>query len=317
VKKFSTAEFKKAILAVEADRLKHPAAFRPSPAQRVALNKNRRASEKMLHGLLKKAGLDLEAFQALQQQRTRELERLVAKHKADAIKLASQRKDTLNSSIAAQTRAFRDLAAMSGFFPFPTFTLNDALEINAFPLIPLADYRGAPFSSFAKFRFSSSGSGDQKVGFFFFWENPSTGYALINAATFMSAVGHLKSHGDWTFGANGSWVDAYALFNVWFGYDWSNITSSTYASTLLGDSSALGTMLGSDTEGKAISSGVNLDTTFVAVPPGSFVAFEVALWLNYSNDSGTIDADFASGDFQITCPVVVFSVLSASPGMLA
>jgi hypothetical protein len=200
---------------------------------------------------------------------------------------------------------------MSDFFPFPTFTLDDPVEIRSFPDIPLSDYLGAPYTSFAKFNFSSSGSGDQKVGFFFFWQNPSKGYALINAATFMSATGHLKSHGDWTFGANGSYVYAYALFNVWFGYRWSDISSSTSANTLLGQTAALGTMLGSDTEGTTISAGANLDMTFVVVPPGSVVVFEVGLWLNYDNDSGTIDADFASGDFQITCPVVVFELLSA------
>jgi hypothetical protein len=45
--------------------------------------------------------------------------------------------------------------------------------------------------------------------------------------------------------------------------------------------------------------------------------FEVALSLDYDDDSGNIDADFASGDFQIACPVVVFSLLNKPPGAMA
>ncbi len=44
---------------------------------------------------------------------------------------------------------------------------------------------------------------------------------------------------------------------------------------------------------------------------------EVALALDCYNDSGNIDADFASGDFKIACPVVVFSLLNSPPGAMA
>jgi hypothetical protein len=48
-----------------------------------------------------------------------------------------------------------------------------------------------------------------------------------------------------------------------------------------------------------------------AVAPGKGVVFEVALALDYRNDSGDIEADFESGDFKIACPVVVFSLLNS------
>ncbi len=103
MKEISTAELKKAIVAVETERLKHPATFRPDRAQRAALQKSRKESEKAVSAFLRKAGLDLKGFQALQERRSAELERMVAKHKADAIKLAASRKGTLYSSIAAQS----------------------------------------------------------------------------------------------------------------------------------------------------------------------------------------------------------------------
>ena len=111
VKKISKAELKKAILKMEAERLKHPATFRPDRSQRATLQKSRRASEKKMFGFLKEAGLDLRKFQALQEQRSAEPDRMVAKHKKEALKRASQSKDTLYSSIAGQSIALRDLAS--------------------------------------------------------------------------------------------------------------------------------------------------------------------------------------------------------------
>jgi hypothetical protein len=317
MKKISTAELKKAILAVEAERSKYPPKFRPDRAQRATLQKGHRASEKMMTGFLKEAGLDLKKFQVMQEQRNAELERMVAKHKSEALRLASKRKDTLYSSIAAQSKALADSASGVDLFPYPTFTLDTPFLIWTIPLADIADSAAVPFGSWAKFDFKTSQTVNQKVGFYFYWANPYTDYAVINAATFMSATGHLRSHAPWGLGTNTSLVEADALLNLWFGWP-SGVISSTYASANLGGSTALSTtFIGPDTEGTSISSGVSLSTTMFAVPPDDVVVFEVALLLDCENDSGNIDADFASGDFQITCPVVVFSLLNSPPGAMA
>ncbi len=314
MKKISTAELKKAILAVEAERLKHPAAFRPDRAQRAALQKSRRASEKMVSGFLKEAGLDLKKFQAMQEKRSAELERMVARHKAETLRLASQRRDTLYSSITAQSKALQDLASQSGFFQYPTFTLDTPFLIWSIPLAKISGSAAVPFGSWAKFKFSTSQSGTQRVGFYFYWPNPFNDSAVISAATFMSASGHLKSHAPWGLGTNVSSVRATALFNLWFGWP-TAVTSSHYASAFLGGCGALATtLIGPDTEATSVSSGVSLNTTMFAVPPGNVVVFEVALALDYENDSGDVEADFKSGHFRIACPVVVFSLLNSPPG---
>jgi hypothetical protein len=242
---------------------------------------------------------------------------MVAKHKTEALRFAAQRKGALHSSIAAQINALGNLAARGDFFPYPTFTLDTPFLIWSIPLIDIADSAAVPFGSWAKFDFKSSQSGTQKVGFYFYWPNPYGDYAVINAATFMSATGHLRSHAPWGLGKNTSEVMATALFNLWFGWP-TGVTSSTYASAWLGRSGALSTFLiGPDVEGTSISQGVSLDTTMFAVPPNDVVVFEVALEIDYDNDSGNIDADFASGAFQIACPVVVFSLLNSPPGAMA
>jgi hypothetical protein len=317
MKRISTAKLKKSILALEAERAKHPAPFRPDRAQRATLQKSRQASDKMVSGFLKEAGLDMKKFQKLQEQRSTELERMVAQHKVDALRLAKQRKGTRFSSIAAQSKALGALAARSDFFPYPTFTLDTPFLIWSIPLTDIADSAAVPFASWAKFDFKTSQSLIQKVGFYFYWANPYTDYAVINAATFMSATGHLRAHAPWTLGVNTSEVYAYALFNLWFGWP-TGVTSSSGDAAYLGAIGAMSqTFLGPDVEATSISSGVSLSATMFAVPPNDVVVFEVALELDCDNDSGNIDADFASGNFQIACPVVVFSLLNTPPGAIA
>jgi hypothetical protein len=310
----STAELKKAILAVEAERQKHPARFRPDRAQRAALLKGRRESDKAVSAFLSKAGLDLKKFQALQEKRSAELERMVAKHKADAIKVAAGRKDTLYSSIAAQSKALSDVAAKTGFFPNPSFNLDTPFLIWSIPLIDIPDSAAVPFGSWAKFKFSTSQSSTQKVGFYFYWANPYKDFAVINAATFFSAVGHLKAHAPWGLSTSTGDVYAYADLNLWLGWP-TDVTSTISDIEFLNAIGAYGSFwTGGDTEGASISAGLSLNAMQFAVPAGAVAVFEVAIELDCDEEGGDIEADFESGDFQIACPVVVIALLNRPTG---
>jgi hypothetical protein len=46
------------------------------------------------------------------------------------------------------------------------------------------------------------------------------------------------------------------------------------------------------------------------VPPHASVVFEVAAQVSYGNANGSISVDFASGDFAVTCPAVLVTVVS-------
>src|SRR5215469_12710020 len=157
MKKISEAALKKAILAVEGERSKNPPAFRPNRAQRATLQKSRRAMDQMVSRVMRDAGLDIKKFQALQEQRSVELERMVAKHKADALRRASRQKDTLQSTILEQTKALRDLASRKDFFPHPTFTLDKPFLIWSIPTRAISDSAAVPFGSWAKFKFADGG----------------------------------------------------------------------------------------------------------------------------------------------------------------
>ena len=316
MKNISPAQLKKSILAVEAERARHPARFKPDRSQRATLQKGRQASDKMLAGFLKNAGLDLKELQASQEKRGAHLARMVAEHKADALKLSAKRKGTLSSSVAAQSKALAKLASLGDFFPYPTFTLDTPFLIWSIPLIEIADSAAIPFGSWAKFDFKASQTVDQKVGFYFYWRNPYSDYAVINVATSLTTTGYLRSHAPWGLGANAGLVEAYALFNLWFGWP-TDVVSSTYAAEYLGASGALSSLfIGPDTQATSISTGVSLSTTMFAVPPGDVVVFEVALSLDCNIDGGSIEADFASGNFKIECPVVVFSLLNSPAGSM-
>ncbi len=306
--KISKAELKKAILAVEAERLKHPVVFRLNSAQYPKLLSSRRAKEKLVSEFLREAGLDTKKFEALEEQQSAEQERIIDKHKADALKRASRQNDTLHSTILEQSKALQGLTAPGDFFPNPAFSLDKPFLVWTAPLLALSDSAVVPFGSWAKFKVASSESRTQTVGFYFYWANPYDVYAVINATTFMSAIGHVKAHAPWTYGVNTSSVTIAALFALWFGLP----QNTPYESEVLGSVGAWGGLFtGGETNAISISAGVNLNKTMFAVPPKEVVIFEVALAVIYENDDGNIEADFESGDFKITCPIVVVSLLNS------
>jgi hypothetical protein len=317
MKTISEAALKKAIVAVEAERAKHPVALRPDRAELVKLRKGRQTSEKMMAKFLTQAGLDIRQFRSLQEQRSADIEQVVERQKADALKRASRTQDTLHSSILDQSKALGDLGARGDFFPNPSFTLERPFLIWTAPLLSIDSSSIASFGSWAKFKYETSDlGGAQKVSFYFSWRNPFSDYAVINAASFMSATGHLQAHAPWTIGVNTSGVTAWALLGLWHGLP-NNPTSGEYAREYLGQTVAFGsTASGGETNGASVSAGANLHKTMFAVAPGTYVVFEVAISVDYGNDEGDIKADFATGGFRIWCPVVVFSLLNSPPSAM-
>jgi len=307
------ADLRKSILAVEAERLKNGAELGLDRTARSKLQKSRAQSEKMMSRWMTSAGLDVATLRAMLEQRETELEQLVERHKRVVLKQAAKLKNKLPAGIEAQAKALASLAKKPGFFPHPSFTLDTPFLIWSNPLIEL-DSQAAPFDSWAKFKYATSQDrGTQKVSFYFYWPNSFSDYAVINATTFMSASGHLKSHAPWAVRTNISWVETYARFGIWFGVP-GEVNPVGYEAQWLASIGAYGSFItGGDTRSTGVSAGVNLSKTMFAVPPNNVAVFEVALAINYENDDGDIEADFQSGDFRIACPLVVFSLLNMPP----
>ena len=312
MKTISKAELRKAIVAAAASQGNHPAAALPTAAQKRRLERSRRASEELASAFLREAGLDLGKLEAQQVRREAELERMVAKHKGDAVRRAARARGAARTNIARRSEVLGELASRRDFFQYPTFTLDTPFLIWSTPLLDI-DSELIPFGSWAKVRVATSDTGSQKVSFYFYWSNPYTDYAVINAATFMSATGHLRAHAPWTVGVNTSEVYATAIFGLEFGVP-RDVWSPVYQAQSVGAIGAFGsTFTGGSVQGRSVSAGVSFSQTMFAVPPGEVVVFEVGLIVDYDNDSGNIEADFEHGDFQITCPVVVYSILNAPP----
>lgn len=312
MKKISINDLRKTIKAAEAERLKIRAPFRP---QGPKLEKTRKAAEAMISRWMRDSGLDLDKLQALNKQRDAELQRLVARNKKEALRLVAQRKNKL--AIAAQGKALAKLAGRLDIFTNPSFSLDTPFLIWSTPLMSI-DSSAAPFNSWAKFKIITQEVATQKVSFYFAWANPFSDYAVINATTFLSASGYLRAHSPWggLFGDTlSSSVKVSAGLGLWLGVS-SDLNVADYTTQDLGQVYAQATFWGADVETTTISEGVNLSKTMFGVPPGSIVVFEVAVFVDYSGIFGNIEADFSSGDFQVACPVVVFSLLNSPPSVV-
>jgi len=308
MRKFSEAALKKAILAHETERLKHGSALGASRSELGALRKNRQAAEKILSQFLRKSGLDLNALQELNEKRSAETRRLVERNKSDAIKLASRRKGASYSALAARSGTMR--------WQTQDFTLTNPFIIWSIPTIPGVEPAITPQGAMAKFKYTTSGfSGWQKVGFYYLWPNPYPDYAVIDVVTTLSATGYIQAHAPWgSFSENNSKLTATSLLNLWIGWPGSDsVTSSSFYQQGIGNVWAYASLFDGwfhDTDGQSIASETYPWAGPFAVPPGALVVFEVALELDYSNDSGDVEADFESGDFNIACPGVSFAVLN-------
>lgn len=164
---------------------------------------------------LREAGFDLRRFEALQERRTKELERMIARHKADALRLASRREDALQSSSAKQREALREVATRPDSFPNPVISLETPFLIWTEPLFDITS-GVVQSNSWAKFRIATSERrGTPTVSFYFYWVSPYSDYAVIDATAYLSATGHLRAHAPWTYWrVNTSSVEAIALFGI-------------------------------------------------------------------------------------------------------
>jgi hypothetical protein len=275
-----------------------------------------RTTHSAFSGFLKGAGLDLKKLQTAQGQHGALQQRLVERQKRDALRYAVRQKTRLHASVLGQRKAWQALGAQGDIFPYPSFTLSTPLYISSRPDF-LVDYSAhVPFGSWAKFKYvSSKSSGAENVGFYFLWRSPFSDYAVINATTSFSATGWIQAHAPWRFWINESYVNATAQFNVWIGFP-NGAAPAAGVAFYLADIGAMATFLtGSDTEGNPVTAGLTMSNLMVAIPPQAAVFFEVALALYYTNEDpgGNIEVDFESGDFNIACPVVVYSILNQPP----
>jgi hypothetical protein len=295
---------KKAIIAIEDKRSKHPDAPRLKLAQNPKLHGIRRNRDKLLVESLQAAGLDTRRLVALGKQHDAELRRAVDKYRAEAIR-RSPKKGPHYLSVLGQCKALVDAADQTN-----SISLTKPFLIWATPRSNiLSDSQVAPSDSWAKFRVSSSGDDSYRVSFYFLWTNPSNTFVVIDPVTFVIATGYIEADADRAYWlANVSNVSADAEFSLW---QWwlPSPAPILSASASLGHESAVAEYFQTDSQSDSIAAGVRLDAGTFAVPASSTVVFEVAISISFYSDTGTALADFESGNFNVACPVVAFPVV--------
>lgn len=319
--KTSIAELKRKLIAAEERRRQVPTVQRPDRAQNPKLRKAQEAAGQLFQDFYSKAGLDIEKFLALQKELATELRRVADKQKGEAIKQAAGAKDTVHSSIKSQHEAFELLSRNKPFFPFPLITLDKPFLILASPHTDiLSGSNVEPFNSWAKIRVKSGDDdGSQKVSFYYMWTNDSDFYTVIDATTSISATGYMEATAtggltgiDPTSRYSNVWASAsISLWPWWEPYP----TPTPEVTQALGSVSSSSSFF-DDTRSVSVSDGATVTKPQFVVPPKGVVIVEAALKVTYSNGHGHVDADFESGDFQVTCPVSVLTMLTGTVGSM-
>jgi hypothetical protein len=301
--RISTSEIKKAIIAIEAQRSNDPDAPRLQLGENPKLQKIKQARNRLLVESLESAGLDTRKLSALGKQHDTELRRATEKYRAEAIR-RSRKKRAYYSSVISQAKAIVALDNPNTFG-----SVAQPFLIWATPRSNiLSDSHYAPSDSWAKFRVSTSGDETHKVSFYFLWTNPNSNGVVIHPFAFVIATGFIEADADRAyFLVNTSNAGAEADFYLWQWWDQSQapILSATAS---LGHVSAVSEYFQADTKSQSIAAGFILDAGTFFVPGGSTTVLESAVSVSFNSNTGTASADFESGNFNLTCPGVVFPI---------
>lgn len=274
-----------------------------SPAQSRVL-RGERAADKVLTGLMKKAGLETGALTKLKAQRERDFKAVAAEQRSKASKIAA-----LSTGIAAaQATVMHAAARNGGFFTVPSVTLDTPVRITSRPFGILKSKTIKPFKSFAKFRTDREVEGQDTVTFFFEWQNKSRSIVQVDAVTFIAATGFMELA-----------IDGGVLFH------WGTMSSSVQIATgikrddiFVRESQSLrGDLLASNTpiipfdghESSVAFGEFNLTAMGQRVEPRETMRVEVSVVIESECGSGfRSQADFQSGALGVSCPLVVLRI---------
>jgi hypothetical protein len=277
--------------------------------------------EKLLKPALVKAGFDRKGFDKILKQREAERNRVADKYRAEAIKQSTRIKKTLRSTATRHRDALKkltaDLAPQARRY---LITLERPFLIWASPQSNIiTDSRIESWNSWAKISFTSSSSGAHHLNFYFLWSNETDYYAVINSTSFVIANGYCQ------VGRDGGFFPDYRHSGInlrghHFPMEWWN-TPPTFPAFQTGQQQDLFSLSVSGggfldvgaLDAREVHKVAFLDYNLLLVPPRGTVVFEVGLSVFYSNTHGTVVVDFSSGDFEIMCPMVIISLLTAPP----
>lgn len=278
-----------------ASSLEAPAAARLTPSER--------AHERLMLRWMERTGFDTGALAKLHARRRREVAKEIETRRRSALAQAA----AIDATSKARIRQF---AAAKGLdiFTVPTFTLDKPIRISASPRSILKSAKIQPFDSFAKIRTKRTSSGTDRVSFIYRFINQSLEPVAIDAITLVSASGFLDMNVHGGLFYHWGTLDPTAQISI-------HVTSGDEVvhETHLLPGAVLAVnhplAIGDGREARGCHDTFNLTALHHFVPPLATARIRISLLIEADCGSGfESDADFASGQLRVGCPLCVVRV---------
>jgi hypothetical protein len=256
-------------------------------------------------------------FDALMARNATKAESEIKKLRAQAGKIARNRKPAIDRMIAQRATAFEALVHPAT--PVPSverYLANVPIEVYS-TAIDLDSWSSEPSNSWAKFKldFTKSGWTYPSVVFRFIWENSTDKYALITVDEYLVLHGFcsLWSSGGLWYGERGTKLTMRPTLEL------IDYTTDPYPS--LGKWDVIAVDMGTETgeafdlyesESEVVFRGYDLRAELIAVPPWTAVGLHasVEMDVNADYDDGYVNADFISYDYGVIVPGVLITKVS-------
>ena len=300
------------------------------------------AASELIASSLEAAGLDFSKLEALGERHDKALQRVLETQKKDALKRTPKVARTLYAAVDARVGAVRDLSDGQALVP-PPGALHRPFLIWAgkHSSKVLIDSQIIADKSWAKIRYIPSqppstapkpDTEPRRLSFWFTWQNPNDYYTVVRASSYLVLSGHVSAYASggrriqirpatrdrdaeyryippgYAYGGVAPSFTAWQWWNqppveMPMNYQYGielEVKGGTYSSV-------------ADSRFVSQSYGFEAEMNLVTVPPQATVVFEVAVELVSNVRRGSVDLDFASGDWRITCPFVLVEVLTGPP----
>jgi len=278
----------------------------------VTIIPDQRDSTALLEAALVGAGLDPARFEAIQRQARADLDRSVAERKAEDARHATPAIDDLLKGINDRVEAIEHLAEPTGRYLLE----SPYMIVPSAGLTLLAD-QIEPKNSSAKFHFHSEASaGGATVTFYYMWVSPDPAYSVITIHGYLIAKGYCLagSEGGFWPGDRRSNLTLEARLNV---LEWWNQppTQPPFQVNQIQPVASLHTSTGGfldpgAIEAKNVYRAYDLSHELLVIPPGGVAVLGVTLALGSGTSEGSVDADFATGDYSVISPYVLVATLT-------
>jgi hypothetical protein len=249
--------------------------------------------------------------------------RRLAQHKVDAVRQSTSRAGALRSLVEAHKAALQSVAASGPAIEY--HAIDSPVEIWATDSVDLESSTIQPWNSRAKVRLdlelyhgwqSAILQGPPEfLHFYYLWHNQRDTYTVVTVNGWMALNGFCSAHS-----RGGAFLGGYSRLRLDPSLDlvetWTQPISSApaqagqsqHALDISADSRGLFT--DDQTTYVVEFRGFLLSYEQAIVPPDQYLIIDVALSFTAEVDNGKISADFATGEFDVLCPLVEVATLS-------